>query len=158
MIPLCMLLIDARAYAGGNELPPTPTNIDWVLQGTAVLISYDLNAPADQQFEVHLILRDENNPSFSIEPQLVSGDVGSEVYGGKQKHISWQYRTEVPGGLKSDKLYFVVTAKPAGGGFPWLVILGIAGVGGGAAALLLKSKTTSSAPVGATLPDPPTRP
>ena len=158
LIPLSLLLIDAPAFAGGEETTILLRNIDWKIEGDIVIIIYDLDAPTDQEYDVQAVLHDEGNPSFAFVPEAVTGDVGKGKFVGIGKQIRWKYRKDFPSGLQGERYYFEIIVERAGGGMSWLLLgLGAAAAGGGAA-LLLFGKKEAGTPPQQSLPLPPGRP
>lgn len=156
LIPLSLLLIDAHAFARSDEPSINLRNIKWELEGDTVVITYDLLAPLNQEYDVSVTLLNDNDPSFKVVPEAVTGDVGKGILSGVGRKILWEYKRDLPKGLEGDGYRFEIHAQPPAGGLPWFWI----GVGfataGGAAALLLGKKESGSASI--QLPFPPGRP
>lgn len=156
LIPLSLLLIDAHAYARGDEPSINLRNIQWELEGDTVVITYDLLAPLNQEYNVSVTLLNDNDPSFKVIPGAVSGDVGKGNFSGVGRKILWEYKRDLPKGLEGGGYRFEIHAEPATGGLPWFWIgVGFAAAGGAAAILLGKKESPSTI---IQLPFPPGRP
>jgi len=156
LIPLSLLLVNAQAFARGDEQPAEVARVGWKVEGEIVVISYDLVAPANTEYEVSVVLKDSDNVLFSFIPHAVSGDVGRVATAGTNKEIRWEYKKDFPDGLPGENYYFEVSAVPAGGGFPWLWVgIGLAAAGGAAVVLGAKKESGGGETV---LPLPPGRP
>jgi Peptidase family M28 len=59
-----------------------------------VTITYDLRDSENDRIEISLRVSDENKRYITINPRLVSGDIGSSVSQGKSKKIIWQYQDD----------------------------------------------------------------
>lgn len=137
-------------------------NLDWRVQGDVVIISYDLVAPSDEEYEVGIALLRETDRSFRVVPKSVSGQVGKGKYAGQGREIKWEFKKDVGRGLAGDGYYFEIVVEPIGGSNTLLYVgLGVAAVGGAAAVLLRGKKDSgggSGTPTTTELPSPPTRP
>jgi hypothetical protein len=147
--------IPALARPAGDA-PLRVTNQEVHLEGDAILISYDLEAPEGGSFVVTVELRRENDPAFVFIPSNMSGDVGDVQSTGTRKLIRWEYLKNFPKGLTGDDYYFKIEVNRPGG-FPWLwVALGSAAVAGGVVAIVAgKSSPGPAQPGTQELPLPP---
>lgn len=136
-------------------------NLDWRLQGDVIVISYDLLAPTDEEYEVSLVMLRENDRSFKVVPKSVSGQVGKGKFAGQTREIKWEYKKDAPRGFTGEGYYFEISVEPVGGGSTWLYVgLGVAAAGGAAAVLLGGKKVGDGTPppTPTELPAPPIRP
>ncbi len=164
---ICVLLIpaflvalaDLPAFARtGADETIRVTNQIVRIEGDVALISYDLEAPEGSSYVVTIELRRESDPSFSLVPSNLAGDIGDVKGPGTRKLIRWDYLRDFPIGLRGEDFYFKIDVSRAGG-FPWLwVALGSAAVAGGVVAIIA-GKSSSPAPQPGTteLPLPPAR-
>ncbi len=155
---MLLLLIDAKMYAqekGGGE---RTSNIKWVLKGEVIVINYDLKGSPDTKYEISTVMKREGDPSFSVDPGTVEGDVGVGLFAGINKEIRWFYRRDIPQGLQGTDYYFEIHVKPVkeGSNLIYYVIGGAAVAGGIIALLVSKGQNTSVPPLD--LPTPPGRP
>jgi len=162
IISFFLLTINITAFArkgdpGGINL----TNIEWKIEGDAVIITYDLNAPKENDYSVQIVLLNDFNSSFRYSPKTFSGDAGEGKFAGTGRKIVWHYKQDLPEGLKGEGYYFEATATEAGGGISWYYyVIGATAVGGGVGALLGSGKksTTTTQNTTSDLPAPPARP
>ncbi len=124
-----------------------------------VLIYYTVQGDPEKEYDVNVVLKRSDNPSFELVPEDMSGDVGKGKFAGSKKTIIWNIKPEEEAQLEGEDFYFEVTAAEIkeGGGFPWLYVLGGAAVAGGAAAYFILSKDETTGET-ANLPGPPGRP
>ena len=160
LIPAFLLtLADFPALARpGGEAGIRVTNQVVHIEGDVALISYDLEAPGGGPYVVTIELRRENDPSFSLVPSNLSGDIGEVASPGPGKLIRWEYLRDFPIGLRGEDFYFKIEASRSGG-FPWLwIALGSAVVAGGVVAIVAGKSSPGPSPSPATeLPLPPAR-
>jgi len=75
-------------------------------------IIYDLtHEKAGQQFEVKLLCSTDGGANFNINVTSVTGDIGKNVYGGKDKIIIWDVLKDNKN-LKSENVVFKLEATP----------------------------------------------
>ncbi|MBM4162093.1 MAG: hypothetical protein FJ217_13480 [Ignavibacteria bacterium] len=113
-------------------------NVRFDVEGTRIVVRFDVQGPLDREYTVKMLLRREGNPSFVHVPRLVVGDLGEGKFAGLNRQITWDILKEFPDGLEGDDYYFVVDVeliKPASK-LIWWIGGGAAVVGG--AVLLLK--------------------
>ena len=91
------------------------SNVRVTISGLRVTVRYDLTGSPHGEYNVALVLRNRNNPSFRYIPRMLSGDVGTGEYAGKNEEIEWDMTREFPQGLQGNGYYFVVDAEEAGG-------------------------------------------
>lgn len=134
------------------------SNQDVRVEGGVAFISYDLEAPEGGTYVIAVELRRENDPSFSLIPSYVTGDIGEVKSPGPRKLIRWEYLRSFPFGLHGEDFYFRIEVSHAGG-FPWLWVgLGSAAAAGAVVVILAGKSSTTSAPPGTQeLPLPPAR-
>ncbi|MEO0166889.1 MAG: formylglycine-generating enzyme family protein [candidate division WOR-3 bacterium] len=78
-------------------------------------IYYDLSdTEGGREFSVSLTLSSDGGRSFSILPQTLSGDYGSKISPGKNKHIIWDAGADFDS-LVGDNFVFKVIARRVGG-------------------------------------------
>jgi hypothetical protein len=149
--------IPAIARTGGDTVIRV-SNQDVRIEGDVALISYDLEAPEGGTYLIAIELRRENDPSFSLVPSSLTGDIGEVKSAGTRKLIRWEYLRDFPMGLRGEDYYFRIEVNRAGG-FPWLWVgLGSAAVAGAVAVLMTGKSSGPSAPPGTQeLPMPPAR-
>ena len=133
----------------------TAVRTDWSLHGDTAVITYELVAPNDILYEVTVVLKREDDPSYSFVPKTVAGDVGKGKYAGGKREIRWNFRQDMPAGLEGSDYWFDVTATQVveeGGIKWWLYAAGGAGVV--VAAILASGHHEESGPA-PSLPNPP---
>ncbi|MEW6511418.1 MAG: hypothetical protein AB1428_10705 [Bacteroidota bacterium] len=164
----CLMLlpvIPLRTRAQGEE--PTTKNVSFRVTGQVVEIYYDLIAPAEQVYNVTVILKRRFEKTYSYVPVATSGDVGPAVIPGENRRITWKLTDEFPNGLPGEDCFFVIEAQPGApvsGGISSIVWIvgGAAVLGGVLTAVLLSSKGNGGGgpPVipPSDFPNPPGRP
>jgi len=101
-----------------------------IVRGDTVVITFKLDAPADETYQVSIRLRKRNDPGFSRVLRLVSGDVGEGEFGQKSCRVTWLFRRELSEADLGEEYSFELTCELVESGFPWWVY-----AGGGAAAV-----------------------
>lgn len=136
-----------------------------VTQEGTINIYYEFNGNPEKDYDITVVLKRKNDPSFSLTPKNLSGSVGIGKFANVKRTIVWELTPSEQQSLQGTDYYFAVNAKPmeteSGGGIPWYVYVGGAAIVGGTAAILLLNKSSSSSSGSNTstpLPDPPTRP
>lgn len=141
---------------------PVPVENIRVERGTSrITIVYDLAGDNDEKYTVAVTMKRKSRPGVNYTPKALSGDVGDEVAGGKDKRIVWEFAAEFPRGVSASDVYFSVDAEKVSSGISPLVwIGGGVAVAGVAAILLLKKSggTSQPSPAVAGFPDEPGRP
>ena len=130
---------------------------------SSVYIDYDLIGPTDQTFRVALTMKKMSDSSFTYVPQNVAGDIGPNVFPGRNNRIVWSVGKEFPDGIREGEYYFVFSVesdKESSGGIstPVLIIGGAAVVGGILALVLSKGGSSPGGGGTSTFPVPPGRP
>ena len=137
-------------------------NVRYEVTGELVRIYYDLAGPNDKVHKVSLYLHREGDSTFTYRPVYLTGDVGSIVFPGEKRRITWDFLKDFPDGMKGDDFYFTVEAElvQAPGINPLYWIGGGAAVVGGVLAIVLLSKGSNPVPQPnpSTFPQPPGRP
>ncbi len=129
-------------------------NARWRIEGNVVVITYDLIADANLEYEVKVVLRRQNSVVFQLVPRTVAGAVGKGKFAGTNRVIRWEYQKDVQQGLYGDDYYFEITALPRVPGSGAWLISGLLVVGGGVVAyFLFKPEPNNGEPSG--LPEPP---
>lgn len=137
------------------------SNVRVTISGLRVIVTYDLAGSPYKEYNVALVLRNRNNASFRYIPKMLSGDVGTGKYAGKNKEIVWDMTREFPQGLQGNGYYFVVDAEEAGGSansiglFTWIGGAAVV-VAAVVAYLIVQHNGGPTSP--ASYPDPPGRP
>ncbi len=159
---LTVLLTVAPAYPmGSNEPGVRVSNVRAEVSGLRVTVRYDLAGSPHRRYNVALVLRNRDNPSFRYFPKTLSGDVGAGEYAGRDKVIEWDMSREFPQGLQRNGYFFVVVAEQAGGSshsvglFTWIGAAAITVVAV-AAYLIVRRNGGPTSP--ASYPNPPGRP
>ncbi len=88
-------------------------NVSFTQQNEFVHITYDLIATSKESlYHVHLLLDLEDAGRYAIDPESVSGDVGSNIAPGREKEIVWDVLRDFPQGLERNQIQFAVTVQP----------------------------------------------
>ncbi|MCK5573622.1 MAG: hypothetical protein KAJ12_12715, partial [Bacteroidetes bacterium] len=135
-------------------------NVRFEVAGELVYVYYDLIGPADRIHKISLTIRRETDRLFIYQPVNITGDVGTIVFPGTERRITWDFTKEFPEGLAGDDYYFVVeTEAEKEEGMSSLVwIGGGVAVAGVLAIILLSGGSSSDTPPAAGFPPPPGRP
>ncbi|HWP83073.1 MAG TPA: energy transducer TonB [Bacteroidota bacterium] len=110
LLLVIMMLVcgGAKVCSQGKILPAGMiTNQDWRVEGDWVIITYDLVGAQNKVYQVYVELLNERNGAFRMIPQTVNGDIGVVQIPGPGKEIRWNYKADVPGGLKGEGYYFI---------------------------------------------------
>lgn len=158
---LVLFLLDVPAFA--QEKPGEKgriANARWQVAGDVVVITYDLVADPNLEYEVNVTLTREGNKNFRVVPRRVSGAVGRGKFAGPRMEIRWEYKNDVSQALEGDDYFFefVINVIKEEGGSNLLYYLGGVGLAGVAAAAVLLggSKAASpESPASTGLPAPP---
>jgi hypothetical protein len=134
-------------------------HVSFEVAGELVRIYYDLRGIPDRTHKVRLALLRESDSLFIYRPINTSGDVGTVVFPGVRRRITWDITKEFPEGLTGNDFYFVVEVErvETEGMNPLIWIGGGAVVVGGVLALVLGGKKKEN-PVDPGFPAPPGRP
>jgi hypothetical protein len=143
-----------------NEERTAIENVRFEVAGELVYVHYDLVGPADQIHKISVALFRESDRLFVYYPVNITGDVGTIVFPGKGRRITWDFTKEFPEGLTGEDYYFVVeTEVEEKEGISSLVwIGGGVAVAGVLAIVLLSGGDSSTPPVTTGFPAPPGRP
>jgi hypothetical protein len=130
-------------------------NIDVLSQGNAIIIYYDLIPFADRgRYDVTLQISTDGGRTYDTSSNLVTGDIGKNIYPGMRKRIIWYPDREYIDPIGPERYTFRILTERRGGGRGLLyVILGAVVAGGGTAAYFLLGGSDDSG-----FPDPPDRP
>jgi len=151
-------LVPAAAFA---EDEIAVRNVQYEVTGELVRIYYDLVGPLERVHKVTIFLRRERDTAFSYRPLYLTGDVGSVVFPGEKRRITWDFLKDFPEGMEGDDFFFTVEAEmvQTPGINPLYWIGGGAAVVGGVLAIVLLSKGGENPPVPSpSFPLPPGRP
>ena len=139
-------------------------NVRFEVRGELLYVYYDLRGNVEKAHRVSVYLRRESEPSFVYRPLNVTGEIGTIVFPGDGKRITWEFTKDFPDGLQGDDYYFEVEAEApegVGGISPLVFIGGGIAVIGGIVALVLSGGGSDSNPPPPTdtgFPTPPGRP
>ncbi len=160
LLPLFLLLAIHAPARAGESLPEDvkSSNVRWVTKGDVIVINYDLMAPTDGRYQIDIIMKNDKDPSFSVAPKTVEGDIGEGPFAGANREIRWYFRQDYPRGFEGEGYYFEIRVNPVRQQSNLLYyLLGGAAVAGGAI-LLLAGKSSSTTNGNTDLPMPPGRP
>jgi hypothetical protein len=131
-------------------------NARWRVEGNVVVITYDLIADANLEYEIKVVLRRQSDPRFQFVPRSLSGAVGKGKFVGTNRVIRWDYRKDVPQGFSGDDYLFELAAYPQQPGSSVWWYGGLLAAGGVAAYFIFRPGTSPPPPaVTSTLPEPP---
>ncbi len=135
-------------------------NVRFEVAGELVYIYYDLVGPADRIHKIGVTLYRESDRNFLYGPVNITGDVGTIVFPGKGRRITWDFTKEFPEGLAGDDYFFVIeTETEKKEGISSLIWIGGGVAVAGVLAIVLLSGGDSSTPSStAGFPPPPGRP
>jgi hypothetical protein len=159
-----VLIAEAAPFAAhAQDALPRIENIRVQINGrSSVYIDYDLIGPTDQVYKVSISMRKASDSTFTYDPQTVAGDIGPDVFSGRNNRIVWSISKEFPEGIKEGEYFFVFSVESAstssGGISLPVIVAGGAAVVGGILALVLLSKKSDTPPSGSGFPKPPARP
>ncbi len=134
------------------------TNLKWTFKEEVIIINYDLIGTLEKNYEVIVTMKRRGDPSFSVVPTTVEGDIGIGNFAGTNREIQWYYRIDYPNGFKGDGYYFEIDAKPVKEGSNLIYYIAGGAVAIGGLVVLLTSKSKSSGTQSIELPYPPGRP
>jgi hypothetical protein len=151
LVPLAALAEDERTAI---------QNVRFEVAGELVYVHYDLIGPADRIHKISLTLYRETDRLFAYQPVNITGDVGTIVFPGTERRITWDFTKEFPEGLTGEDYYFVVEteAEREEGMSSLIWIGGGVAVAGVLAIVLLSGGSSSDPPASAGFPPPPGRP
>jgi hypothetical protein len=106
------LLLPAMPLIGRADDELTSVeNVRFEVVGELVYIYYDLLGPENTVHGVRISLLRETDVTFSYRPVNIVGDVGTIVFPGERRRITWDFTKEFPEGLTGSDYYFVVEAE-----------------------------------------------
>lgn len=148
-------LLDPDAFAADDDY--RLTRLEWRILHDEVVIIYDLEGNANENYVVSLTLLRESDKSFRVQPMFMTGKVGKGKFAGTNNEIRWAYKNEKAVQFDGNDYYIeLLVEKP--GGFPWLIAAGGAAIAGIAVTLALNKKPTALGASTDQLPYPPPRP
>lgn len=156
---LLILLIRVEAFAQTQSSEePQGTNVQWSIKNDAIIITYDLIGDPDAKYDVRIIMKRENDPSFNATPVTAEGEMGEGYFAGTNKTIRWYFRRDYPQGFQGEGYYFEVRVRNISPKSNWLyyAIGGVAVAAGVIALIVSNSQSEKNGAV--ELPLPPTRP
>jgi len=155
---LLVLMASALAFGGTSKILPGEVkgafrNEKAVVHGDTVVITFRLDAPADETYQVSIRLRKRNDPGFSRVLRSVAGDAGEGEFGQKSCRVTWLFKKELSEAELGEEYSFELTCELVESGIPWWVYAGggVAAVTTGVIVFAKKTKTPSQT----VLPDPP---
>jgi hypothetical protein len=160
LLPMLMVLLFKIDSFGQDQSADEPrgTNVRWSIKNEAIIINYDLIGNPESKYDVKIIMKRENDPSFTATPVTTEGDIGEGFFGGVNRAIRWYFRRDYPQGFQGEGYYFEVRVTNITPKSTWLYYaIGGAAVVAGVVALIVsknQSKNTSTSE----LPLPPDRP
>ena len=132
-------------------------NVDWVLDGKEMVISYDLVGDPNKVYLVDVALCRVGDPDFRIVPVRASGDLGEGMFAGAGRSVRWEIQQDL-GGLPEGDDFVVEVRVDEADELPWfLVVVGVA-VGGATIYSLVQNGQEVAPPPIQELPGPPVRP
>jgi hypothetical protein len=145
LLIVCLLAPAVSVARGLTDEQIKARNIRYQVEGTMVIVRFDLDGPQDREYAIKL--KREQNQSFLHVPRATTGDIGEGRFAGKDRQINWDIFKEFPEGLDGNDYYFVVEVELLSRGMSplWYVGGGLAILGGAAALLLGKSSPASPA-------------
>ena len=138
--------------------PQTVSNVQFEPYPDSIVVYYDLQGDANQEYNVSLTLRREEFITSQFVPKQLRGDIGDGIVPGLKRRIVWDPTHEYIITPNITDYYFEVKASIASGGLRWYYYAAAVMVGGGAAALLLSGKKTSGGEAQVAIGAPPLRP
>jgi hypothetical protein len=151
--------IPVLSLAGDDEI--SVQKVRFEITGDLVRIYYDLIGPIDRVHSVTISLQKESDQTFFYRPVNLTGDVGTIVFPGERRRITWDFTKEFPEGLSGNDYFFVVNAELVEQErmSPWVWVGGGAALVGGIVMVVLLSKGDEPPPPPpAGFPVPPGRP
>lgn len=132
-------------------------NVKWTIKSEIITINYDLIGSLKEKYEIKVVMKKEDDPTFLFTPRAVEGDIGIGNFAGLKREITWYYRRDIPQGIKSDEKYFFeISVKEVGSSKMWIYYLVGGALALGAGIMLLTSKAKDQTQK--ELPMPPVRP
>jgi len=158
LIPLMLLLIDAEAFSQEKRAQEGKIeNARWIVEAGVAVITFELVAPVEKEYEITVTLRRASDKNFVLIPRSLAGAVGIGKFAG-QREIRWDFSKDAPAGLAGDDYWFEITAsevvEKSSSFWYYAASAGVA-LATGAAYLLAKKGNGAAAPQPSGLPDPP---
>lgn len=159
MIPILITFFVTEALFSQSQSDESPviTNVKWVTKSDIITIKYDLVGSTKNKYEINVVMKKEDDPTFSIIPLTIEGDIGEGYYAGEDKEIRWYYRRDYPQGFSKEGYYFEIFVKQVPESKTWFyyVLGGVAATAGIVAIITSKGRSDEKPKE---LPYPPTRP
>jgi len=86
-------------------------NVRFTSDGKIITINYDLDGMGNKKYKTSLKLSDDGGKTFTIQPKTLDGDIGKNIYPGKNKEITWNFTKDFPNGLEGENYIFAVDAE-----------------------------------------------
>lgn len=156
---LILLFIKTESFSQSQQTDePRGTNVRWSIKNEAIIINYDLIGNPDSKYDVKIVMKRENDPSFSATPVTTEGDIGEGFFGGVNRTIRWYFRRDYPQGFQGEGYYFEVRVTNITQQSTWLYYaIGGAAVVAGVIALIVSGNQSKNS-TSPELPAPPDRP
>ena len=162
VLGVAVLAMAMPLTVAADESTTEVRNVRFEVAGQLVYVYYDLIGVATRVHRITLTLRREGDPTYVYRPVNLVGDIGTIVFPGQERRITWDFTKEFPNGLTGNDYYFVVEAAwESEEGISPLVWIGggAALVGGVLAIVLLSGGSSDNGGGGSTsFPQPPGRP
>lgn len=136
-------------------------NVHFSLANGNVIINYDLIGNINKVYSVKIYLKKGNDSSYQYAPQMLTGDVGTGKFAGKNRQIIWAMNEEFPDGLPGKDYYFIVDAEEINQSSNFLtwIGVGVAAIAAAATYIVVNNKIISkNNSAEASFPPPPGRP
>jgi hypothetical protein len=160
LLPILMvLLLRFESFAQTKSTDePQGTNVQWSIKNEAIIITYDLIGDPEEKYDVRIIMKRENDPSYTATPVTTEGDIGAGFFAGTNRSIRWYFRRDYPQGFQGEGYYFEVRVTNITPKSTWLYyVIGGTAVAAGLIALIV-SGSQSNSKGSSELPLPPDRP
>ena len=161
LLPLVLiLLLRIPASAQDEELDPGQVgNVRWTTKSDIIVITYDLGGSPEDQYDVSITMKNENDSTFAVIPLRIEGNVGEGVNPGKDRQAEWYYRRDYPLGFSGRGYYFEMSVRKMEQHSNLIYyIAGAAALAGGIIAIIASKNQPSGPPPPGDLPYPPVRP
>jgi len=148
LLLVAILLLEAMpifSVRAGDEV--IVRNVRFESSGQVITIFYDLQGPAENRYQVKLLLKRRQEPSFEYAPRSLTGDVGEGPFAGTNRQMVWEIQKDSLGAFGGTDFYFVVEAEMISSrtNILWYIGGGAAVVAGAAAVFLGKSTQNGAA-------------
>ena len=155
---LFCLLLDLPVFARGTSDEVRGTNVKWAIKNEVITVNYDLLAPSDSKYDVSILMKRENDPSFIATPVTMEGDVAEGFFAGPNREIRWYFRRDYPQGFTGEGYYFEIHVTLIAQHSSWIYYAVGAGAVTAGLVLLLAGKSQGKQSGINELPLPPGRP